>query len=292
MAGDRRIGTGDDAGGRAGTGAGRAGTDAGSELDAASRRRASTDIPAPMAPMRAEERAGSVADDAPTRPRMPRSEPISAQPEPPESSPSVIQPRLPRWLAITTVLAVLTFLVGLGLTLLGPRMLGLMPLTRESAAPGPAPSMASTLAAPAAPAEARAAEVAPTPPPGMLLVTRPDGAPWFFVDARTVSHGDYAALFPQHVTAQDQAPDGPVTGISFDEARAFAQGKGKRLLTAAEWRAAAGVEGFEPAGGLWEWVTDASGRREQHTTIHRRQGVATRGGANASDVTFRLGMDP
>ena len=289
VSGDRRIGTGDDAGRRAGTEAGRG--DAGSEADAASRRRASTDIPAPMAPLRVEERAGSVADDAPTRPRMLRSEPISAQPEPPESSPSVIQPRLPRWLAITTVLAVLTFLVGLGLTLLGPRMLGLMPLTRESTAPGPAPGMASTLAAPAE-APARAARVAPTPPAGMLLVTRPDGAPWFFVDARTVSHGDYAALFPQHVTAQAQPPAGPVTGISFDEARAFAQRKGKRLLTAAEWRAAAGVEGFEPAGGLWEWVTDASGRREQHTTIHRRQGVATRGGANASDVTFRLGMDP
>jgi hypothetical protein len=246
-----------------------------------------------MAPLRAEERAGSAADDAPTRPRMPRSEPISAQPEPPESSPSVIQPRLPRWLSITTVLAVLTFLVGLGLTLLGPRMLGFMPLTRGSAAPGPAPIAAAT-AAPAAPAEARAraAQDAPTPPEGMLLVTRPDGAPWFFVDARAVSRGDYAALFPQHVMAQDQPPAEPVTGISFDQALAFAQRKGKRLLSAAEWRAATRVQGFEPAAALWEWVTDAAGRREQHTTIHRRQGVATRGGANASDVTFRLGMNP
>lgn len=282
VAGERRLGTGDDAGRRLGT-------DAGREVDAASRRRASTDIPAPMAPLRVEERAGSVADDAPTRPRMTRSEPISAQP--PEGSPSVIQPRLPRWLAIATVLAVLTFLVGLGLTLLGPRMLGLMPLTRESAAPAPAPTAAARTA-PAAPAKAQAARVAPTPPPGMLLVNRPDGAPWFFVDARTVSRGDHAALFPQQVTAQDPPPAEPVTGVSFDEARAFAQRKGKRLLTAAEWRAAAAVEGFEPAGGLWEWVTDASGRREQHTTIHRRQGVATRGGANASDVTFRLGLDP
>jgi tRNA A-37 threonylcarbamoyl transferase component Bud32 len=298
VAGERRLGTGGDDDGRGGI-------DAGSAVDAAARRRATTDIPAPMAPQRTEqragerpderagERAGSVADDAPTRHRIPRSEPIIAQPEPPESGPSVIQPRLPRWLAITTVLAVLTFLVGLGLTLIGPRMLGFMPLTRGSAAPGPASTAVSTLA-PAAPAEApaRAARAAPTPPAGMLLVNRPDGAPWFFVDARTVRHGDYAALFPQHVQALEQPSTEPVTGVSFDQAREYAQSKGKRLLTAAEWRAAAGVQGFEPAGALWEWVTDASGRREQHTTIHRRQGVATRGGANAGDVTFRLGMDP
>jgi serine/threonine-protein kinase len=299
VAGARRLGTGD-SDGRAGTGAG--------DEDAASPRRATTDIPAPMAaaaPARAGERPATAADDAPPRQRVQRSEAISAQPEPSQGDPSVIQPRMPRWLAITTVLAVLTFLVGLGLTVIGPRMLGLVPLTRGPAEPGPAATTASAkasgMAAPAGPASSeaapasapvRAALAPPTPPPGMLLVTRRDGVPWFFVDASAVSRRDYAAQSPQRAPAQEQPQAEPVTGVSFDAALAFAQSKGKRLLTAEEWRAAERVQGFAPAGALWEWVADASGRRDQHTTIHPRQGVATRGGGNAGDVTFRLALDP
>ncbi|HWN65982.1 MAG TPA: SUMF1/EgtB/PvdO family nonheme iron enzyme, partial [Haliangium sp.] len=151
---------------------------------------------------------------------------------------------------------------------------------------GPALTEVSPVMEPAQTAPAR-----PKAPAGMLLVTRPDGTPWFFVDARPVSRGDYKALFPQHTLAEGP-PAEPVTGIAFHYARAFAQLKGKRLLTAEEWRAAAKTEGFAPAEALWEWVADDAGKRDQHAAIHPREGIATRGGANADDVTFRLAADP
>jgi serine/threonine protein kinase len=220
-------------------------------------------------------------EEAPTYKRLPRLEPVSAPGEPADAALRVIQPRMPRWVRVATALAVLTFLAGLALTALGPRMLDVLPLAR-----GPALTEVNPVMEPTQPAPAR-----PKPPAGMLLVTRADGTPWFFVDARPVSRGDYKALFPQHTMADGPEAE-PVTGIAFHYARAFAQSKGKRLLSAEEWRAATKTEGFANAGGLWEWVADASSKRDQHAAIHPRDGIATRGGANAGDVTFRLATDP
>jgi eukaryotic-like serine/threonine-protein kinase len=226
-----------------------------------------------------------IHEDAPTHRRMPRLEPVSVPGGAPagllDGSLRVIQPRMPRWVRVATVLAALTFVVGVALTVLGPRMLDVLPLDRAPVLSEVSPVLEPTQAAPAQ----------PRPPPGMLLVVKPDGAPWFFVDAGAVSRGDYKALFPQHTMAGGP-PDEPVTGIAFHYARAFAQSKGKRLLTAEEWRAATQTEGFRPTDGLWEWVTDASDKRDQHAAIHPSEGLATRGGANAGDVTFRLATDP
>jgi serine/threonine-protein kinase len=223
-------------------------------------------------------------EEAPTRKRTPRLEPVGAPGEAPvgsrDGSLRVIQPRMPRWVRVATVLAALTFVAGLALTALGPRMLDVLPLARGPALHEVSPVMEPTQAVPAR----------PRPPAGMLLVAKTDGTPWFFVDARAVSRDDYQALFPQHAMAEGP-PAEPVTGIAFHYARAFAQSKGKRLLTAEEWRAARRTEGFTPTDGLWEWVTDASGKRDQHAAIHPREGIATRGGANAGDVTFRLATD-
>jgi serine/threonine protein kinase len=248
---------------------------------------------------------GEVPEDAPTYRRLPRLEPVSAPTGSSKRSRSgtpaagvpgglpgnvldgslrVIQPRMPGWVRVATVLAVLTFVVGLALTVLGPRMLDVLPLDR-----GPALSEISPVLEPVVEATGTA-PARPKAPAGMLLVLKPDGAPWFFADAGPVSLGDYKALFPQDTMA-DGPPEEPVTGVAFLNARRFAQRKGKRLLTAEEWRAASKTEGFQIADPLWEWVADASDKPDQHAAIHPGEGIATRGGANAGDVTFRLATD-
>jgi iron(II)-dependent oxidoreductase len=100
-------------------------------------------------------------------------------------------------------------------------------------------------------------------PPGMVLVPEgeyvrgvdggsPDEAPQssvfvagFYIDKYEVSNAEYQKTFPAH-----QYPDGkakhPVLGVTFSQARAYAQRVGKRLPTEAEWeKAARGTEGLE-----------------------------------------------
>ncbi len=185
----------------------------------------------------------------------------------------------PVWLKVLTAIAVLVFFVGAVLTILGPRGLALLPLTSHASPPA-----ARDGDPPAAPAP-------PQAPAGMILISRSDGTPWLFVSARAVTPADYAAIFPDHEPAKQEPSTAPVTAVSFEYAQAFARSHGKRLATADEWRAASRVDGFERAGGLWEWIEDDARKPDQHTTIHPEQGLAARAGGNASDVTFRLAKD-
>ncbi|WP_428269798.1 protein kinase domain-containing protein [Haliangium sp.] len=234
------------------------------------------------------------ASAEPSQPERPVTAPSSQRPGTDARAPSSRPARpvgravaLPAWAVAITVIAALVFVTGLALTALGPRGLGILPATPEAAAPASASPRTSARAD-----EATSTEAAPTPPPGMLLVTKPDGSPWFFVTAAPVTPADYAAIFPQHEPAHQTPSDGPVTGVSFEYAQAFARSHGKRLLTAKEWRAAQRTPGFVVADTLWEWIADSSGRDDRHTAIHPREGLATRAGSNAADVTFRLAKNP
>lgn len=62
--------------------------------------------------------ADLVEDDAPTRTRIPRDRTAQVTPS-----------SVPRWLRVTTLVALLLFVTGLGLIALGPRFLGLLPIT-------------------------------------------------------------------------------------------------------------------------------------------------------------------
>jgi hypothetical protein len=129
----------------------------------------------------------------------------------------------------------------------------------------------------------------PQVPEGMMLVTRPDGSPWFHVGARPVTHGEYVGLFPNHKVARASSPDQPVTGVSYDYAQAYASARQGRMLTAEEWEAAVQVAGFELGQGLWEWVRDDTGAGKR--PVRSGEGAAEREARGGKDVTFRLAAD-
>jgi len=127
----------------------------------------------------------------------------------------------------------------------------------------PRPTWGAPRVARQAPLPARPADA----PPGMVLAVA-EGEPPLWVEAREVQATEYAgflaavqasdhatcpaeerAAFPSgkdHTPAARAAtvgPDGPVTGVDWWDARAYAAWRGRRLPTAAEWRRAV-------AGGL------------------------------------------
>ena len=98
-----------------------------------------------------------------------------------------------------------------------------------------------------------------TSPQGMTAV----GA--LFVDDREVTIGRFAAFVD---ATGARAPwrslpksrlDEPGTGVTWDEAAAFAAWVGRRLPTVAEWREIASCPALSPAGGVQEWAADRRG---------------------------------
>jgi formylglycine-generating enzyme required for sulfatase activity len=117
----------------------------------------------------------------------------------------------------------------------------------------------------------------------MLLVVKPDGSPWLFVDAQPVSAGAYKAVFADH----DGSGDAPVTMVSYDQARSFAGTHERRLLRGDEWDAAATLPQFVVADGLYEWVESPEGKRE----VRGKGQKQIRSDAPQKDVTFRMAED-
>ncbi len=220
----------------------------------------------------------SVDEGAPTRVRMPSTGVEGL----PQAGGSVVKrPGLPGWLLGVSAASVLVFAVGLGLKLCGP-----MPdPPEEPPPPADAAVAAENVSIDAAP------PALPTPPEGMLLVTRDDGSPWFFVDAEPVDHSDYAAIFPKQKKRRKSKR--AVTGVAYKYAQAYADAKQKRLLSAEEWQAAARTAGFVAAGKqLWEWIgeaPDAAGQSKK--PVISAEGGAMRKSRGGKDITFRLGSD-
>ncbi len=198
--------------------------------------------------------------------------------------------RMPGWLIAVTVVSVLVLVVG-----------AIVYFTRGSSAPtgGKGAAIAMRDAAPAAPPppDARPAPPPlPTPPAGMVLVLRPDGTPWLFVDARPVTHGAYARLFPKQKKPSPKLDAQPVTSVAYNFARAYASGAGMRLLRASEYDAALAAAGVEPTpAGMFEWVApddpDADEKKGDKKLVRAGAKQASRAQTGHKDVTFRLAAD-
>jgi len=188
---------------------------------------------------------------------------------------------MPRWLLALTILCAL--LLGAGVAVYVTR--GGAPDASGGATPA-ADAAAAVTVVDAAPAPAE-----PTPPPGMVLVKKPDGTPWFFVDPEPVAHGAYAKVFPKQKKLSPQLDRQPVTGVAYNFARAYAQSVDRRLLTADEYAAALATPGVEAApAGLWEWI-DAAASPAKDKPVRAPGKQAMRPQTGQKDVTFRLAVD-
>ena len=127
----------------------------------------------------------------------------------------------------------------------------------------------------------------------MFLVRKPDGAPWFFAARKPVTHGAYAAIFPNQKKSRKRLNRRPVTGISYRFAQAYAEARDRRLLSDAEWQAASRAEEFSTASKLQEWVTpDEDADSDDKTGMVRSvKGAARRPVRGGKDITFRLAAD-
>ena len=124
----------------------------------------------------------------------------------------------------------------------------------------------------------------PVPTSGMLLVRKPDGTPWFYVDPQPVSASQFRQLFAKH--DQPGAASDPVVMVSYNEARSYAQTLGCRLLTSDEWDSAITTPGVRVAGDLLEWVESPADPKQ----VRQRGKTLARPDAPQKDITFRMAM--
>jgi len=190
---------------------------------------------------------------------------------------------LPGWLWAVTALAVALFVVGLIVYL--SRGQG---STGAGTGSGSATGSAVVIDAGPPPVDAAVAPPRPTAPDGMVLVVKPDGTPWFFVDARPVTAADYAKAFPKLKKPAAAIATQPVVNAPYNFAKAYAQTAGKRLLTEAEWDAAVITTGVIASPAQFEWVAPATGKE---APVKAPGKAAKRPLAGQKDVTFRLAGD-
>jgi len=192
---------------------------------------------------------------------------------------------LPAWIKLLTVIAVIVFGAGLAVYLTRSKPTGETPGTTAAIDAGTI-GQGGTPTIDARPQNAPA----PTPPAGMLLVTRTDGTPWFFVDARPVSVGEFIKVFPKQKRPPGAKDGEPMTMVPYTYARAYAQSTGKRLIKAEEWYAVTRTVGLVDApANTWEWVEVEGAGQER--LVRQRGKTAMKPATGQPDVTFRLAQD-
>jgi eukaryotic-like serine/threonine-protein kinase len=187
---------------------------------------------------------------------------------------------LPGWLVALTFVCIALFVAGL-----------VVYLRRDSEAsaigPGsgnPPPPHDAGEAVAVADAQPEPPPPPPPPPPtDMVLVRKPDGTPWFLVDARPVTVGSFRQLFGKH--EQAGRDDDAVVMVSYNEARSYAQTRGGRLLTSDEWDSASTTPGFQVSGDLLEWVESPD---EKNKAARQHGKSVVRPDKPQKDVTFRM----
>jgi hypothetical protein len=220
-------------------------------------------------------------DAAATRSRDPAARSVGDDADPGLSTLAPATRGLPGWLWALTALAVIVFVVGL--------VMYLTKSSKNADAGGTGSGSAVVVDAGPPPMEdAPPAPPRPTPPEGMVLVTKPDGTPWFFVDPRPVTAADYAVAFPKLKKPTAAAKDKPVVNAPYNFVKAYAQTVGKRMLTVDEWEAAAITPGVIASPSQLEWVSPAVGKQ---APVRAPGKAETRPLTGQKDVTFRLAKD-
>ena len=172
---------------------------------------------------------------------------------------------LPSWLIAVSFVCIAVFVAGL-----------VVYLRRAPAAvPAPAPTAAPT----GGPSHSDA-----SPGADMILVRKPDGSAWFYVDPQPVTASQFRQLFTKHDQAGGEAD--PVVMVSYNEARSYAQTLGFRLLTSDEWDSAITTPGVRVAGDLLEWVESPADTKQ----VRQRGKTETRPDTPQKDITFRIAM--
>jgi hypothetical protein len=94
-------------------------------------------------------------------------------------------------------------------------------------------------------------------------------------------------VFSRHVQAGNE--DASVVEVSYNEARSYAQTRGRRLLTSEEWDAASTTPNFIAIDGLYEWIESPD---EHKRTVRAHGKTIVRPDKEQKDVTFRTAKDP
>jgi len=180
---------------------------------------------------------------------------------------------LPGWLIALTFVCIALFVAGL-----------VVFLRRDTGARAPTGANDAVHTAPGAPGAPVGKAADPVPTSGMILVRKPDGTPWFYVDPQPVSASQFRQLFAKH--EQAGAASDPVVMVSYNEARSYAQTLGCRLLTSDEWDSAITTPGVRVAGDLLEWVESPADSKQ----VRQRGKTLARPDTPQKDITFRMAM--
>jgi serine/threonine protein kinase len=179
----------------------------------------------------------------------------------------------PGWLVAITLVSIALFALGLVVYL----------RAGDGAAAGtPPPADAGSAASGSNDAGAKGGT-----PIGMLAVKKADGTVAFYVDAHPLSSAVYKKFDPKH--EQDGKPEDAVVNISYNNARSYVGSFGARLMTSAEWDAAAVTPGFIMPPTILEWV-DSPDEKKKLTRSHGKN--VTRPDEKQKDVTFRMARNP
>jgi serine/threonine-protein kinase len=185
---------------------------------------------------------------------------------------------LPGWLVALTFVCIALFVTGLVVYL---RRGNGAASSATSAAPARGPDRATTAVGSAS---------APAAPSDTVVVRRSDGTAWFVVEARPVSDAAFRQVFAEH--RQPAAPGGAAVMVSYNDARAYADTRGGKLLTPDEWDAALSTPGVQAASGLWEWVDSPASADEKTKAVRRNGQSQPRPDQGHPDVTFRMAKPP
>ncbi len=180
---------------------------------------------------------------------------------------AAIRGGFPAWVIVVTLACVGLFVAGL-----------VVYMTRGDDSAGGSSTSTST-------STSTTGSAKPGVPDGMVLVTKPDGHAWFFVDAKPVTAAAYHQVFADH--QQPGGPEDPVVLVSYDEARSYAGTRGGRLLRSDEFGPAAATPGFVAPEGMFEWIESPEGKRE----VRSRPRSQIRPDKGQPDVTFRVVKD-